>query len=303
MYAAPVEAYFAPETLPDALALLAERPDRTRVLAGGQSALPLLRAREDRPAVLVDLQRISDLHGIVVESDGTLRVGALTRCGELLMGDPGPGRECLTDAATGVGDRQVRNRGTLGGNLAHADITGDMGPMAAALDAVLHLVGWAGSRRVPAEAFVTGPRRTVLEDGELISHVTFPPLPSGTASAQLKYGITFNGRAVISAAVRVHLGTDGSCRDARVVVGGVRPALVRSSSAEAVLVGSSLDVPALAAAAAAAALDVPTHTDGRASHEYRTQLVRTYVRRALARALTRARSGARATPTAEEYTP
>jgi carbon-monoxide dehydrogenase medium subunit len=289
VYPGKIDRYEAPSSLAEAIDLLAGAAVRVRVLAGGQSALQLIRSRVDRPSKLIDLRRISTLSGIAV-GDGGLRIGALTRyrdlaCARTLVG----ARAALADAAQGIGDRQVRNMGTIGGNLCHADVTGDIAPACVAGDAVLTLVSTHGTRSVPAGEFIVGANQTVLRRDELLVEVVLPELMPRSGDAYLKYGVTFNGRAVVGVAAAVALARDGTCTHARVVVGGTSPGPVRARSAEATLIGSPLDERALTAAGTSAAAEVDMHGDMRATAAYRRQLTAVYVRRALQKAADRAK--------------
>lgn len=290
MYPATITAYRAPTNLTDALEVLAGSNSRVRVLAGGQSALQRIRSRTDRPDVLLDLRRIPRLSDITtVGADGAI-LGPLARYRELVSHSDLRGRwAALTDAAEHIGDRQVRNRGTLGGNLSFADITGDLGPPCIALAAQVTLESLDTQRILPVEEFFVAPNQTVLASGELLTRITLPAPEPGGGSAYEKYGITFNGRAVIGVAANVRIDQGGRCEDARIVVGGVRPRPFRCTDAENVLIGSSPDGARLHATADVAAEQVPVHDDLRASAVYRTQLVRVYTRRVLEAAIDRAR--------------
>jgi carbon-monoxide dehydrogenase medium subunit len=291
---APLRAYHAPTTLRECLDVLRAESGRVLVLAGGQSALPLLKSRQLRPEVLLDLAGVEELRGVSTPADGEglLELGSMMRYREILEAAPiGASWTALWDAATTLGDVQVRNRGTIGGNVAFADVAADIPPVAVCLSAELVVAGQDGERTVSAEEFFSGPRQTTLRPDELLAALRFPAPGARSGSGYIKYGITANGRPVIGVAASISLDEDGGCVDARVAVGGVLPAPRRARNAEQALIGTRLDVDVLAAAARAAADEVPTQDDLRASAAYRRQLIKVYGERALQRAAERARKG------------
>lgn len=294
MQIAPLRAYHAPSSLGECFDILRAEADRVMVLAGGQTALPLLKARQVRPEVLLDLARVDELrrHSASSNENGALELGAMVRYRDIEANPAVAARwTALADAAKVIGDLQVRNRGTLGGNLVFADVTADMPPAVVCLSGELLLTAGDGQRTVPAAEFFTGPRQTALRAGELLRAVRLPAPGPGTASAYAKYGITANGRPVIGVAAQVSLDPAGTCTAARVVVGGVLPAPIRAEGAEESLVGQRPDHDVLAAAADTAAGEVPTQDDLRGSSEYRRQLIRVYGQRALQGAVSRAQEG------------
>jgi CO/xanthine dehydrogenase FAD-binding subunit len=291
---APLRAYHAPTDLAECLEILRDEAGRVTVLAGGQSAVPLLKSRQLRPEVLLDLRRVEELRRQPsgADGDGPLELGAMVRYRDIEHHPLITSRfAALADAARTIGDLQVRNRGTLGGNLAFADITADMPPVVVCLSGEVVVTGPGGDRTVPADEFFTGRRETALRPDELLRAVRFPAPAPGSGSAYEKYGITVNGRPVIGVAAQVAVDAGGTCSAARVVVGGVLPGPRRAEAAEQVLLGQRIDDDVLAAAAGAAAEEIDTHDDLRGSAEYRRQLIRIYGQRALQRAVTRAQEG------------
>lgn len=294
MSLAPLRAYHAPSTLKECLEVLGADSGRVMVLAGGQSALPLLKSRQLRPEVLLDLAAVEQLRSTAAPSDDAapLELGSMVRYREIIESPVISARwGALSDAATTVGDLQVRNRGTLGGNVVFADVAADMPPVALCLSADLVIAGQNGTRTVPAGEFFAGPRQTTLGPNEILAALRFPAPPPRSGSAYRKYGITANGRPVIGVAAAVSLDHQGVCTRAEIAVGGVLPAPQRATAAEHSLLGTRPDDEALTAASAAAAAEVATQDDPRASAVYRRQLIRVYGERALQLAVQRARKG------------
>lgn len=291
---APVRAFHAPATLAECLDVLTRESGRVVVLAGGQSILPLLKTRGLRPEVLLDLGNVAALHRRLPseETDGALEVGAMRRHREL-WGDPEVVRDwaALADAAAGVGDRQIQNRGTLGGNLVFGTVHTDMKQVAMCLAAELRVVGPRGERVVAAAELFADAERTLLEPDELLTAVRFPAPAPGSGSAYRKYGIAVNGRPVIGIAVALTVDGGGICTAARIVIGGLVPCPAAANAAAQGLIGQRLDGEALSAAANAAATEARPQSDSRASSAYRRQLIRVYGLQALTLALRRARQG------------
>lgn len=294
MSLAPLRAYRAPSSVGECLEVLKAESGRVMVLAGGQSAMPLLKSRQRRPEVLLDLAAVTQLRtsGSPSGDNDALELGSMVRYREIVNSPVIPARwAALTDAATTIGDLQVRNRGTIGGNIAFADVAADMPPVALSLSAELVIAGQHGERTVPAGEFFDGPQRTALGPDEILAALRFPAPAPRSASAYRKYGITANGRPVIGVAAAVGLDEQGTCTHAQIAVGGVLPAPRRATAAERSLIGVYPHEHALAAAGAAAAEEVPTQDDSRASAGYRRQLIRIYGERALQLAVLRARKG------------
>jgi carbon-monoxide dehydrogenase medium subunit len=280
-------AYHRPATLDEALDLLGDLDD-ARPLAGGHSLLPAMKLRLSTPATLVDIARIPGLADI--EHDGDrLRIGALVTHAE--VADSETVRRLsplLAEAAALIGDRQVRNRGTIGGSLAHADPGADYPTAVTALGTTITASGRGGTREIPAEAFFTGVFTTALQPGELLTAVSVPAGAPGTGAAYLKHKHPASGYAVAAAAAVVTVEGD-HCTGARIVVGGVTGVPVDATAAAEVLVGSRGTADAIAEAAA----KVPESLgdalgDGYASAEYRRHLASVLAGRAVAAAFSRA---------------
>lgn len=288
---ATVRAYNAPTELDECLDVLSRETEGAVVLAGGQSVVPLLRSRQLRAQVFLDLGNVAELRGIHVSAErpASLEVGAMTRFRDLVRSPAVAGRwSALSDAAAVVGDRQVRNRGTLGGNLVFGAVASDMTQVVMCLSAQMLLVHRQGERTIPAGDYFAASPETRLRPGELLRMVRFPSRRRGSGSAYAKYGITSNGRPVIGVAASVSLDASGNCSQARMVIGGIVPSPHLVERACRKLVGVNPREDALGAAADAAADEVTPQDDARASSAYRRQLIRVYGRQALQTALVRA---------------
>lgn len=274
--------YCAAESVADALDLHASHEDAV-YLAGGHSLLPDLKRGERTPGTLVDLGSVDALRGVERTDEG-LRVGALTTYAALLDADEIDAvLPALADALGHLGDRQIRNRGTVGGNLAQADPGADLPPVALAADATLALRSRDGERTVAAEEFLAMDGGTAREDGELLTAVEFP---GRGGSAYAKKTHPASGYALVGVAAVVET-ADGDVTDARVAASGVTPGAVRLRGVENALAAEE-DVEA---AAARAPEDVPADLrrgDPHASGEYRTSVLEPHVERALTTARDRA---------------
>ena len=283
-------AYERAGSVEEAIALLGKYEGDARLLAGGQSLVPLLNMRLIRPSAVIDVNGVSGLDEIREEGDEVV-IGALTRyCTIEWSPTLGSRLPLLTEIVRYVGDRQVRSRGTLGGSLAHADPTGEMPLAALALGATIVVQGPGGRRDVPAEEFFLGPYYTVLEPDEMLVEVRFPV--RRTVSAVVEHARRHGDFAVIGVAAVGEPNGDG-WRAVRVALAGVSDAPFLAGEASELLSGTRLepDVVERAGAAALAAADPPE--DVRASAEYRRHLIPIYVRRALELMQARRSEGAR----------
>jgi len=286
----PAFEYHRPETLDEALALLAEHED-AKPLAGGQSLIPAMNFRLAAPAALVDLGRLTELRGLAAASDkeaGGVRFGAMTTHAALetspLVAQRAP---LLAETIGFVAHPQIRNRGTLGGSLAHADPAAELPAVMVALEATLTLQRAGAERRVPAEQFFTGLFATALEPGELITRVEIPPALPQSGSAFLELSRRHGDYALVGVAVVVTRDA-GRVAGARIVLFSVGEGPVRAGSAERALTGSAGDPAAIRAAAEAVQQDIDPPADSHASAAYRRQLATVLTGRALAAALERA---------------
>ena len=265
----------------EAVALLAEHGDEARPLAGGQSLLPLMNFRLARPSVLVDLNRVAELD-YVRDGDGGVRLGALTRQRTIerseLVRDRAP---LLAEATRLVGHFQIRNRGTIGGSIAHADPAAEYPAVAVALRAELVRSRSEGERAVAAEDFFRGAFRTALEPGELLTEVRFPPAPGRTAF--LEIARRHGDFAIAGVAARVEVDS-GRIRDVGLALAGVGGTPIRAREAEDLLRGEQPGEELFAAAARAAAAAASPSSDIHGTAEYRRSLVATLTARALQQA-------------------
>lgn len=275
-------------TVDEALDLLAEHADaETELLAGGHSLLPTLKNRLASPDVVVDIGRIDALRGIETDGDGeTATIGALTPYATL-EADDALLADCpvVPEAAGEVGDVQVRNAGTLGGNLAHADPAADMPASVLAADATIHVRGHEGSRTIGIDDFFEGIFTTALDEGELLTGIEVPLGDGNARSAYVKKRSPSSGYAVVGVAAAVAT-ADGTVESARVATTGATDHAVRLRAVEDALAGESLSEEAIAAAAERATDDLDGATlmdDDRASAEFRAQLLEQYTERALDR--------------------
>jgi carbon-monoxide dehydrogenase medium subunit len=281
--------YFRARSLADAHALIAAHPG-AKVLAGGHSLLPLLKLRLAAPLALVDIGRVPELRGIRRQGDH-LAIGALTTHAELAASaDLRASAQALAEAAAIVGDPAVRNRGTIGGNVAHADPASDLPTVLVALNARMIVSGPKGERSIAADEFFTGIMTTALGDTEILTSVQVPASVAGQGSAYEKFSHPASRYAVVGAAALISV-KDGTCSAARVAIGGLLPNARRAAAVEGALVGKALSNDAIADAAGRVAADLGPDVSGDlfASAEYRAAIAPVYLKRAIAAAAARAR--------------
>jgi len=281
-------AYQRAATVAEALALLAEHGDEAKLLAGGQSLIPLMRFRLATPAVLIDINPIAALRGLRLE-DNDLVIGALTREVELerspLIRERYP---LLADASAVIADPLVRNLATVGGNLAHGDPANDHPAAMIALRATVRIAGTGGERVVPIDGFFLDLFTTALEPGELLTAIHIPAPPPRSGGAYVKFERKVGDYAVAAAAAQLTLHEDGTVAQAGLSVTNVAPRPFRAAAAEAALVGRSLTEASIRAAAELAAAAAEPEGDLRGSADYKRALTRTMTIRALRLAATRA---------------
>ncbi len=283
---APPFRYHAPDDLASAVALMGSL-ENARVLAGGQSLMPMMNLRMAGPDHLIDLGRIADLRGVEERPQG-LRIGAMVTQRTLEKSDL-VARLCplLSEAVTHVGHQQTRNRGTLGGSLCHLDPGAELPVAAAALDAVMHVVGPEGARDIAFADFPMDYLTPSLKPGEVLAHVTFPRAQSTSGAAFLEFNRRPADFAIVSVAASVSLGADGVITQASIAIGGVSHAPMRLSQVETSLIGARADEAVFAGAAALAAR-TPCDGDELYPADYRQDLCGVLVRRALVIACKRA---------------
>ncbi|HXZ58016.1 MAG TPA: xanthine dehydrogenase family protein subunit M [Gaiellaceae bacterium] len=289
MYPASFE-YFAPTTLEEAGGLLEQYGDEAKVLAGGQSLIPLMKLRFASPRALVDVNGVDGLDGFD-EEDGGLRIGALVRhaaCerSELLRGRFG----ALGDAAPQISDPVVRNRGTVGGSLAHADPQGDWGSVMMAVRAEVVARGPEGTRTIPVRELFQGPFTTSLEPNEILTEIRVPDPGPKAAGTYLKLERKVGDFATVGVAVHVSF-SNGSVQQAGIGLTGVGPTNLVAEAAEEALAGAALDDEAIGEAARLAAEAAQPHGDLRGSEEYKRNVVRVFTERGLRAAAERRSDG------------
>lgn len=275
--------YYRASSVDEALGLLAQHED-AKLLAGGHSLLPMMKLRLALPAALIDIGRLPELRNIEV-SGGRLHIGALATHAEVAASEVVRSHAPLLAAAAGhIGDPQVRNKGTVGGNIAHADPASDLPAVFLALGATVHLRGSGGSRAIAADDFFIDLLETALSEDEILTAVELPVAATGQGSAYLKVEHPASGYAVCGAAAVVTL-SGGTCTACRLCFNGI--STTPHDAAVSSLVGSRLDDAAIDAALAGLVVEDPL-SDLQASGEYRVQLAKVYGRRALKLARDRA---------------
>jgi aerobic carbon-monoxide dehydrogenase medium subunit len=278
--------YAAPATLNEAVALLAKDPD-AKALAGGHSLLPVMKLRLSSPSMLVDLRNVAELRGVSANGGGW-RIGAMTTHDQIANNTSLKAYGALIDAASIIGDTQVRNRGTIGGSLAHADPAADLPAVVLVLEATINVTGAKGSRAIPIDGFFTGLFETTLGEGAIITSVDLPATAASTGSAYAKFANPASGYAMVGVAARVTL-SGGNAQNVRVALTGAADYAVRLSGVESALEGKPLTAESIAAACEQAGAGVEIRGDIHASADYRAAMVKVYAKRALGKALERAR--------------
>jgi CO/xanthine dehydrogenase FAD-binding subunit len=276
--------YLRAASVPQALQALADHGPEARILAGGQSLVPMMNFRLARPACLVDINGIRDLNYIRRE-DGHLTIGALTRQSTLehspLVEAAGP---LLAEATRLIGHPTIRHRGTIGGSLAHADPAAESPTALLALDGDVTVAGPSGQRRIPASDLFVGYCATSLEPGEMLVEVRIPVTPPRTGWAFLELARRHGDFAIVGVAAQLTTDAHGTCTGARLALCGVAPTPVRCSQAEAELIGSPVDDAVIQHAAEAAAEAADPSDDLHGSARYKQRMVTVFAQRALRRA-------------------
>lgn len=281
--------YFSPRSVQEALRLLEKYPDDAKILAGGHSLLPQMKLRLAAPKYLVDIGRIADLVYIKERGD-QISIGAMTTHYALesssLLKEKCP---LLPQTAAEIGDVQVRNRGTLGGSLAHADPAADWPAAILALNAEIKATGPSGDRVIKAENFFVDMLSTALKTNEIVTEIRVPRFPARTGSVYLKMHQKASGFAIVGVAVRVTVDSNQVCQEVGIGITGVGSIAYRAKSVENELKGKKLDSAAIQQASKQAASGVDPLSDLHASADYRAHLAAVYTKRALEAALVRAK--------------
>jgi aerobic carbon-monoxide dehydrogenase medium subunit len=294
MYPAIIENYEAPRSVNEALEALTKNGKDSYFIAGGQSLMQAIKARVLSPKSLIDLQHVNELKGTEY-NQGAVRIGAMTRYRDIAADERLDGAyQALRDAATHVGDRQVRNRGTIGGSLCWNYIAACMPPTCIGIGASLDLVSRAGRRSLLAEEFLHGPLETARHDDEIVVAVTLPRPPEMSGSAYKKWGLVTDALPVVGVCASVELGDDRRCRKARLAIGGLATGPRRAKAGEKALIGvAAADAAAISKAAETAAASTETQSDMWADAEYRKKLIETLAREVITTAFARAEQGNR----------
>jgi aerobic carbon-monoxide dehydrogenase medium subunit len=279
--------YHAPTSLQEALSLLAQYGGEAKILAGGHSLLPIMNLRLAQPKALIDIGKIAGLSGIR-EENGTIVIGAMTTH-YLLESSPLLKQKVpiLPETAAVIGDVQVRNRGTIGGSIAHADPAGDLPAAAVALDMQLKAIGPRGERTLKARDFFVDILTTALQPDEILTEIRVPVFAPRTGSAYEKFPNPASRYAIVGAAAVVTTDANGVCQKASVGLNGISGKPVAAVGVEQALVGKRLNDQSIQESAAKAADGLEPLGDIFASAEYRAHLARVYTKRALTRASTR----------------
>ena len=288
MIPAPFE-YHAPTSMREALTLLRRHMGDAKVLAGGHSLIPVMKLRLAQPSHLIDLGRISDLSYVREQGPG-LAIGPMTTYHMLERSALIQGHvPTLAEAAGLVGDIQVRNKGTIGGCIAHADPAGDLPAVVVALEARIHTAGGGRARTIPANRFFVDAFTTLLGETEVITEIRVPALPPGTGGAYRKFANKSSRFAVVGVAAFVTLDGKGICQRVRLGITGAGTKAVRARTAERYLEGREPTKGTLEETAKRATRGIEFQEDLHGSAEYREQLTWELTRNALTEALSRAR--------------
>ena len=283
--------YRRPDTIDEALELLAEHADEAKILAGGQSLVPTMSFRLAQPSVLIDINRLGDL-AYIREHDSGLRIGAMTRQRAVerssLVAERAP---LVYETIPYIAHVQIRNRGTFGGSIAHADPAAELPAIMLSLDARMRVRSKKAERWIAASDYFVGLLETAMSDDEMLLEVEIPALPSGTGYAFVEFARRHGDYALVGVAARAKLDKAGNVADSRVVLMSVGERPVVAPSAASALNGQKPSVDAIRAAANAAATnDIEPHSDVHATSDYRRHLAEVLTARALRRAIERARA-------------
>lgn len=280
--------YHAPTSLADAVSLLGQYGDEAKILAGGHSLLPMMKLRFAEPAHLIDINGIEELRGIR-EEKGRLCIGAMTTETQLiasqLLWDKCP---LIPEAAKLIADPQVRNKGTLGGDIAHGDPGNDHPAIMIAVGASFVLAGAKGERTVPADGFFLGTYYTQLEEGEILKEIQLPIPPAGSGQGFSKLKRKTGDFATAAAAVQLQL-KDDTCQHINIAMTNVGPTVLKATDAEQHLTGKRIDETLISEAAVKAMAICDPSEDLRGDVDYKTHMAGEMVRRAIRQAVSRAR--------------
>jgi aerobic carbon-monoxide dehydrogenase medium subunit len=278
--------YYAPASLSEAIELLQEEED-SKVLAGGQSLLALMKLRLASPATLVDITKLKDLSYVKQEKDyvsiGALTIHDLVEHNEIIKSR----FSILVDAASKIGDQQIRNRGTIGGSSCHADPASDFPTALTACAASFLINGKNGERVVPASDFFVDLFATAVEHDEVMTEIRVPNLPPMSGSAYIKHSRREGDFAIVGTGVVVTVGEGNVCKDVRIALGSVGPKPLRATASENYLKGKTFDDKTIAEAAEKGTEGADPPSDIHGSREYRLEMIKVFIRRTTKLALSR----------------
>lgn len=282
-------AYAAPTTVQEASRLLSRYGEGAKLIAGGHSLVPMMKLGLISPPALIDIRGVEGIRGVTSSDDG-ISIGAATTYRELETSDDiAANATAISDAASEVADTQVRNWGTIGGSLAHADPAGDMPAVALALEFQVNLASARASRTVPADRFFRGFFATTLRHNEVLASIDCPALPSGSGSAYIKLANKASHYAVVGVAAAITLDSDGTCTRARIGITGAGANAVRSRRTERILEGKQLTDNVIGSACKRAGVEIDIFNDDvHASGEYRAAMVQVFAARSIRLAAERA---------------
>ena len=273
--------YLSPQTVEEAIELLDRYGDDAKIIAGGQSLVPMMNFRLARPEILIDINSIKELEYIKTEGD-ELAIGALTRERDIeespVVVEKWP---ILAKAISFIGHSTIRNRGTIGGSLVHADPSAEIPTILCALNGSVKVVGPSGEQILQPEEFFLTYLTTSLEPSDLLVEIRIPALPKNTGWSFMELSRRSGDFAIVAVGILLLTETSGVCREARISMGGVAPTPVRAQEAEALLAGQKITKKLIEEAAQQAAEETDTEPDYHASAEYRMDMARVFVKRGL----------------------
>ena len=283
--------YFTPLTLPEAVELLQVHGDEAKILAGGQSLVPMMNFRVARPKILIDINKVKELVYIGEEKD-ELVVGSLVRERALEVSSL-VGKKCpiLAEAISQIGHLPIRTRGTIGGSLVHADPSAEIPVVICALGGRMKVVGPTGERALAADEFFLTYLTSALEPGEILVEVRIPTLPANTGWSFMELSRRHGDFGIVVVASILFMENKELCRKASIALGGVGPTPLRAAAAEKILAGQKLTEELIREAGVKAAGATEPESDYHASEEYRKDMARVFTQRSLQEAWTRVKGG------------
>ena len=285
-------AYLKPGTLQEAMSMLAEHQDECKIICGGQSLLIVMRQGLVVTEYLIDVKGLKDLSYIKYNDKEGLKIGATTTHRTIEKSSVVKGKyPALVEMESKLASIQVRNWGTIGGNLAHADSAGDPAPVLISMKATIKLGSSAGERTVPLDEFYTDLFETCLAKNEMVVEVQVPPVPAKTATKYQKFNLLDSDQGIVAVAATVTADGSGACKEARVVLGNAGVTPIRAKNAEKVLAGKKMSDALLEEAGQAAADECEPVADIHASEEFRRHLVKVLTKRMVKQAWEAAKKG------------